>query len=337
MGGGAPAAPAGQKNPTWGEVKEDQGAVTYMEFLVEEGLPNDVDIPDLYFTDPAKPGTVKKRTPTQWHQIRGAWAPPARYYPGNKIHDMAVEEIAVKRNETRAMQDLYRDAVRTAFWCEVGHPQWTVPAPLGDPDHMNVTIPVVLKADRHWSRKMVAPLRKFDHWDPRPGRKATFSFLTFDGGFYKPYHFQLAPEAIAAWASLWGTNQVQLSVYRHDGSMLFRGTQSAGHGRSQFVHMTFPPELHRQPRYEIPLPTEDDTFEGGPWDYEYKEGWRFDFAFNGVRLTDVEQMDYAFAQVIGESGFRKSKEWKGPMFSRAGTEPIRHSDRKTYSTHAPCW
>ncbi len=329
MGMGGGQGPSGHSYQ-WVENEMPEGLLmTYGEFLDEEGQAP-VPIPEVYLMD--ENGTPKRYTKNMWYSLARVYedrpvdaSEPPVGTPGGRLWAQVYKEAAVKHNEVNAIFGRWQDALSN-FWFEVGYPRigpqlleynWerkSMRNPDGTirwsrweaslPDSFTITVPVVMhvkdKCRQTYGKKFFNAMKKFDN--KGPGR-APFSFVTYEGGMYRPHTFYLAGETIQLWRDLWAGDrtQVQLRLFDPTGKEIVRAAQASGLQPELFTQMLHPPTIYYQPRYRLLLPPEDDRFNGGRLKLDGKEGWYFEFEFTLSR-DELKALDDAKARLIVNGG-----------------------------------
>ncbi len=272
--------------------------MTYAKFLGQTGL-MPVPIPKAFLRD--EEGTPQKYTRTGWQQLYNLYEVAVEDIgsPGGRLSREINTQLAVQDNEVEAIEELYRAALDD-FWFEISYPTY-MPSQVSQ-DAVTISIDVIMhvkeSAQRRYGQLIYDRLKSFDN----PGQHRTsFSFITYQGGYWHPYTFQLSPEAVSRWASLWSQNQVRLQLLDSVGDVLSSQVQSAGHSSDTPTQMVYPPEIRNTPEHGYLSAAQRTNFSGGTFRADYAEGWRYTFQFTLGR-RQLARLDKAEAQLIGDDG-----------------------------------
>lgn len=222
--------------------------MTYAEFLAQTGLPR-ADIPQPLLVK--EDGTPAKYTKNAWHQLQRLYQTtgvavreeemkPGRFGKGMDAKLSRME--AYYWHVMKAIIESYIDALREAFYFEVGYPQMKPPplfsqrtqssAPQKTLFPMStVIVPVVMRvkpnAQAKYPELVYRRLKKFDclgqahiNNDVVQNTSAPFYIVTQQGGYYHPRIVHLPNEANHLWNVLWKNTVIGLGLTDPDGKFL---------------------------------------------------------------------------------------------------------------------
>ncbi len=306
MMGGPPGMPGMMGGPgmgaaglQWTETEMPKNLLmTYSKFLGQTGL-TPTPIPEAFLRD--KKGTPQKYTRTGWQQLHNLYEVAVEDIGshGGRLSREIRTQLAAQDNELEALEKLYQAALDD-FWFEISYPTYT-PSQVSQ-DAVTISLDVIMhvkeSAQRRYGQLIYDHLKSFDN----PGQHRTpFSFITYQGGYWHPYTFQLSPEAVSRWGSLWSQNQVRLRLLDLAGDVLGSQVQSAGHSSSTPTQMVYPPEIRHTPEHGYLSAAQRTNFSGGTFRADYAEGWQYTFQFT-LGQRQLARLDKAEAQLIGDDG-----------------------------------
>lgn len=278
--------------------------MTYSEFLRKEGL-MPVGIPRDFLRD--KKGKPRKYSRTGWQQLHNLYkearAPEELRaligsHGGRLLREIQTQ-LAVERKELAAINNLYQAALG-GFWFEINYPTYTPSAVSSYNVIISIDVLMHVKdsLQRSYGEKTYKSLKKFDNAGEN---RYPFSFITHQGGYWHPYTFQLSPQAVAQWGSLWAQNQVRLRLLDANNKILASQIQPAGHSANTPTQIIYPPEVRLTPEHEYLSAAQRTNFSGGKFRADYAKGWQYTFSLP-LRLEQLARLDKAEAQFIGADG-----------------------------------
>jgi len=204
--GGAPSVAAAQA----GEDMPDALRITYQEAVKQDPSIAEAGIPQQYH--------ALRLSLIEWRQLgriflgRVVEVVPREGRIGHGLRPALQIDITQRQIEMEVMGELHDEAVREAFWFEVGMPKMTanVSAPQATPETCTVRVGVVMHSKPKFADRVLARLKNYS--GRGEGREA-FYFITDRGGYFKYHRLFLSQEAISYWEQLWGANIVELNVY----------------------------------------------------------------------------------------------------------------------------
>ena len=273
---------------------------TYPEYLA--GRPP-VPIPQALLVDDK--GQPMKRTDSAWNEYEMLYAKTAETAevkaasaPGRvgKVLTQQMQlQLAVIKKENVAMIRAM-GAAAGAFTFEVGYPQYdsTAVTPAGTTVRVGVIMRVKKSLSQNYGSTIYRLLKPYDNYGP--GR-VPFTFVTYQGGYYRPQSLMLHPTSVAVWNALWATPTVALVLKDVKGGVIVAANQSAGFNLNAPTLIAYPPEIRRTPAFAYLMPEADRLFNGGKMNLDYTRGWYYEFAFS-LNMEDLARLDHAAAGIV---------------------------------------
>ncbi len=301
---GAGGAGVGTTNLRWEEHKmPEEKTMTYPEWLDREGR-RPVAIPRWFLRE--EDGKPKQYTDAQWHQLyalyTGVKEEPGA--PGSKLSREIQKQLAVQQKEAKLPRLIY-EAGLDHFYFRVTYPTYNIGqvTEAGTTISLDAIMQVPESFSRNygeWVRKRLAP-----YSNPGPNR-TDFYLVTYQRGYWRPYHFQLLPETISELNQLWAGNTIKLELLDKSGAVIASQTQPAGHSAETMSEIAYPPEIDLNPGYEYLTEAQQIDFAGNKLPIHNIHGWRYSFSFN-LSLEQLARLHKVRVQLLDIDGEVRSE------------------------------
>lgn len=274
---------------------------TYSEYLAEHGLPTQPVPQALLVDDKGEPVT---RTDSAWHQLEKLYSRDAEAeakpseVPGRVgkvlLRDMQTQLAVIKKENVAMIRAA--GAAAGGFTFKVGYPKYE-PAGVTSAG-ATLRIGLIMRVNKSLSQNYGATVyRLLKPYDNYGADRVPFTFVTYQGGYYRPQTFMLHPTSVAIWNSIWATPTVVLVLKDVNGNLIASGSQSAGFTGNIPTLIAYPPEIRRTPAFAYLMPEDDKTFGGGKMNLDYTRGWYYEFTFS-LSLENLARMDRASAGIV---------------------------------------
>jgi len=301
---GAPGGVGGGGNLRWEEHKmPKEKTMTYPEWLNRKGQ-RPVAIPKWFLRE--KDGKPRQYTDAEWYQLHTLYAAgkEERGGPGSRLSSEVRKQLAVQQKEA-AIPELVYDAGLDHFYFRVTYPTYNIGqvTETGTTIYLDAIMQVAESFSRTYGefvRKKLAPFS-----NPGPNR-ADFYLITYDRGYWRPYHFQLLPETISELNQLWAGNTIRMELLDSSGDVIASQTQSAGHSAETMSEIAYPPEIDLNPSYEYLTEAQRIDFAGNKLQIHNIHGWRYSFSFT-LTLRQLAALDKVRVQLLDSDGDVRSE------------------------------
>jgi len=306
MGASGVAAGAGASTLLWEEHEmPEEKTMGYPEWLDEQRL-DAVAIPQWFLRE--EDGQPKKYTDAQWYQLYTLYTGVAekveRGAPGGNLIREVQKQLIVQKKEAKLPQLIY-EAGLDHFYFHVTYPIYNI----GQVTEDGVTISLdalmhvsdsLQRSYGEFVRKKLAPYSN-------PGaNRSDFYVITYQRGYWRPYHFQLLPETISELNLLWAGNIIKMELLDSSGHAIASQTQSAGHSAETINQIAYPPEIDLNPSYEYLTAAQQIDFSGNKLQIHNIHGWRYSFSFT-LDLQQLGQLHKVRVQLLDSDGDVRSE------------------------------
>jgi len=205
------------------------------------------------------------------------------------------DQLAVQQKEAQVPEPIY-EAGLNHFHFRVTYPTYNIGqvTATGTTISLDAIMQVAESLSRNYGelvRKKLAP-----YSNPGPNR-SDFYLITYQRGYWRPYHFQLLPETISELNRLWVSNTIKMQLLDRSGSVIASQTQSAGHSAETINEIAYPPEIDLNPGYEYLTEAQRIDFAGNKLQIHNIHGWRYSFSFT-LSLQQLAGLDKVRVQLL---------------------------------------
>ncbi len=302
---GARGGGAGGGTLRWeGYKMPKEKTMTYPEWLDREAQ-RPVPIPHWFLRNPDD-GKPQPYTAAQWYQLHTLYAAgkEGKGGPGSKLSSEIQKQLAVQQKEATVPQPIY-EAGLNHFYFRVTYPTYNIGqvTETGTTVHLDAIMQVAESLSRNYGeivRKHLAP-----YSNPGPNR-SDFYLITYQRGYWRPYHFQLLPETISELNRLWAGNTIRMELLDRSGATIASQTQSAGHSAETMNEIAYPPEIDLNPGYEYLTEAQRIDFAGNKLEIHNIHGWRYSFSFT-LGLQQLARLHKVRVQLLDIDGDVRSE------------------------------
>ena len=279
----------------------EEKTTTYPEWLDREDR-HPIAIPKWFLRE--EDGKPQQYTNAQWHQLQTLYIGAARKVerggPGGKLSSEVQKQLAVQEKEAELPQPIY-EAGLNHFYFRVTYPTYNIGQVTEDGTtiSLDAIMQVADSLNRNYGemvRKKLAP-----YSNPGPNR-SDFYVITYQRGYWRPYHFQLLSETISELNQLWAGNSIKMELLDRSGDAIVSQIQSAGHSAETMSEIAYPPEIDLNPGYEYLTAAQRIDFAGNKLEIHNIHGWRYSFSFtlNLQRLARLHKVRVQLLDVDGD-------------------------------------
>jgi len=312
MGGpgmtGARGGVGGAANLRWEEHKmPKEKTMTYPKWLAQEGQ-GPVPIPRWFLRD--EDGKPKEYTDAEWHQLhtlytgaaieeREAWGGP-----GGKLIREVQKQLVVEKKEAKLPQSIY-EAGLNHFYFRVTYPTYNIGQVTED--GVNISFDVLMHVKESLQRSYGEFVcKKLGPYSNPGANRSDLYVITYQRGYWRPYHFRLLPETIAELNRLWAGNTVKMELLDLTDAVIASQTQSAGHSADTINEIAYPPEIDLNPGYEYLTEAQRIDFAGNKLQIHNIHGWRYSFSFS-LDLPQLGRLHKVRVQLLDTDGKVRSE------------------------------
>ncbi len=284
MGGGGGVGGAG--NLRWEEYKmPEEKTMGYPEWLHREGQ-RPVAIPKWFLRE--EDGQPKKYTDAQWYQLyslySGVVEKAERGAPGGNLIREVQKQLIVEKKEAKLPQPIY-EAGLDHFYFQVTYPTYNIGQVTED--GVTISLDTLMHVSDSLQRSYGEFVRnKLAPYSNPGANRSDFYVITYQRGYWRPYHFRLLPETISELNRLWAGNTIKMELLDSTGATIASQTQSAGHSAETMNEIAYPPEIDLNPGYEYLTEAQRIDFAGNKLQIHNIHGWRYSFSFT----LDLQQL-----------------------------------------------
>ncbi len=291
-------------NLRWEEHKmPKEKTMTYPEWLNREGQ-RPVAVPKWFLRE--KDGKPQQYTDAEWYQLQALYAAGkvGKGGPGSKLSSEVQKQLVVQQKEATVPEPIY-EAGLNHFYFRVTYPTYNIGqvTATGTTISLDAIMQVTESLSRNYGelvRKKLAP-----YSNPGPNR-SDFYLITYQRGYWRPYHFQLLPETISELNRLWAGNTIKMELLDRSGDVIASQTQSAGHSAETINEIAYPPEIDLNPSYEYLTEAQRIDFAGNKLQIHNIHGWRYTFSFT-LNLRQLARLDKVRVQLLDSDGDVRSE------------------------------